>query len=546
MKTVTRALVATLAPLSTVAVLAVVPTSAQAAPVVTTAPATPLAAASAADGLAREPALGISPRTFVGGQLLTWTGDLGVTGRRSIHLQLNMGRPGDTWNDVEGTQRTTDADGSFDFTYLAPSMFNIRYRVIGDGHATPPVLFNAYSQDLTLTSPSRPVPGKAFPLVVDTTPELARRPDVPGPVFPGRTLTLQKRVLTPESALGYANTWQNVATTRTDADGMGRFTPTVDRPGTVVYRVRQENWNADGNRIGWFPSFPTPVSVRTAADWRTQPSARATPAAMTTSTVPDPALRPGPTHSAGTNSSSTFGWGQSLFDFAWNYGQSLSDGPYRGSRMGGWWMDTTAGAGRVSLHNGGLTLDSQRDNVDGPGDVGTTRATLRENASPYGRWEVRLRMKSTENTTRDYRTLVQLVPEKASDYACGAHNITIAALKAHDSAIRFSARSAEQGKRWVGTANDLKFLDQTHHFGVEVAPGHVSWFLDGRAIGSVPSAAASPDVPMTVRLSMVGKGTQEMNRTQAIADWVRGFSLAPGRQVSDGPAMTTHRYHAGC
>ena len=36
---------------------------------------------------------------------------------------------------------------------------------------------------------------------------------------------------------------------------------TVDTPGTVVYRVRQENWFVNGNRIGWHPSFPTYVDV---------------------------------------------------------------------------------------------------------------------------------------------------------------------------------------------------------------------------------------------------------------------------------------------
>ena len=40
-----------------------------------------------------------------------------------------------------------------------------------------------------------------------------------------------------------------------------------------------------------------------------------------------------------------------------------------------------------------------------------------------------------------------------------------------------------------------------------------------------------------MRLSIVGDGQREMNRTELKSDWQRGFSLDKGEQVKNGPAM---------
>ena len=70
-------------------------------------------------------------------------------------------------------------------------------------------------------------------------------------------------------------------------------------------------------------------------------------------------------------------------------------------------QDYADGAGRVSRQNGGLYLDSQRSNAGGPGDFGTTRATLKDTTQAYGRWEARLRLKSAEATAEDFAVLVE-------------------------------------------------------------------------------------------------------------------------------------------
>lgn len=496
------------------------------------------AAPSGAAGATGDATLTVSPGTYVGGQSVTFQGALGQSGERTVTLQFNMNRPGDEWTAIDGFSAQTAADGSFSFDYPAPSMFNISYRVVSGTLATQAWTFDAKSQDLTLDVVSglggtQVLAGVQFTITVDTTPTLARRPDLPPPAFPGRTLTLQQRV--------DGGQWDTLGTTVTDETGMGQFLAVADEPGTVVYRVRQEDYTRDGNQIGWFPSFPTYVQVLdplSPVDKAPEPKPQRT---VTRSSVASVPVRG---NVAATTASQTYGWAPSLWDFAWESGESLTSPPSRGTDPVGWWVDTSDGTGRAAGHNGGLMLDSQRANVDGPGDHGTTAVTMRSNPMKYGRWEVRLRMKSTETVARDYHANLELIPSRARDYHCGAQNITVADVTAHGSTVTFGAK-ALSGKQWSRSVGDLPMNGQARAFAVEVTKKHISWFTDGQLVGTVGSRAV-PDVPMTLRLSLVGDGQREMNRTQAISDWMRGFSLARGERVTGGPALLPGTYTGGC
>ena len=97
----------------------------------------------------------------------------------------------------------------------------------------------------------------------------------------------------------------------------------------------------------------------------------------------------------------------------------------------GRWLDASDGSGRASHNNGGLGLDSRPGASAGPGDRGTTSATLQGNPQKYGRWEIRLRSWSRESSAEDYRVKIELVPDRAADYLCGAQNITVADYGIH-------------------------------------------------------------------------------------------------------------------
>jgi hypothetical protein len=477
--------------------------------------------------------LSVSPHLYVGGQTVTFQGNLGVPGQRRISLQFFMGRPGDVWTKVEGFHRLTAGDGSFKFSYPAPSMFNIEYRVASRVAVTPAYSFDARSQDLVLD----PLPngsglgvgeelsGRPYTIQVDTTPVLPHRPDLPGPVFAGRGLTLQQR--------GGNGGWTTLDTATTDRSGNGSFTLPASPVGSFVYRVREENWTQGGSKVGWFPSFPLAVDVVTVGSG---------PATTTKTTTTSPTIQT-TAGSAARTASSTYRWGPSLWDFGWEQGESLTSRPQRGSDRRGWWLDAATGLGRVAPHNGGLVLDSQR-NWSGPGDFGTTTATLQGNARAYGRWEAKFRFKRSEIGAANYAARIELVPNSPNDYACGARNITVANVPLGGSTVGIGARNG--ARQWQATRQIAVPEDKAVDFAIEVTRRHITWFYNGDPIGTVNNTAAVSDVPLTMRLSLVGDPNKEMNKTEFMSDWQRGWDLHTGSPVTNGASLRRSTFSGGC
>lgn len=471
-----------------------------------------------------------SPATYVGGQAITYTGSLGVAGVRRFILQYHMNRPGDAWTDVRGFSGKTAADGTFSFVFRAPAMFGLRYRVKAGSLKTAAVTFNAKVQDITMWvagpnpasewDPGQPVAGVPFTIAVDTTPE-GLRPESNGlPIFAGRGLTLQRRIDT--------HAWETVGTSEVGADGMGYFPGVVAAaPGTVVYRTIAHDFLSAGNNIGWIQTFPTYVEVLATA-----------PAPEAREAAPSPRVRKATARdglgAASATASSKYGWYPALWDYTWEAGQSLTSPPEIGTVRTGWWQDYADGAGRVSVLNGGLYLDSQRHSA-GPGDFGTTRATLMGTSQTYGRWEARLRLRNTESSAADFKVLVELVPAESADYACGKRNITLAQVAPHSSTMTFGAKA--DTAQWSRTKRIPSLINSAPAVAVEVAKGHITWFWDGKPIGTVKGKAAVSDVPMTLRFSIVGDQGTEYNQVGVHSDWQRSFALGRGKQVTSGPRM---------
>ncbi|GAB3195753.1 hypothetical protein GCM10027062_03370 [Nocardioides hungaricus] len=461
---------------------------------------------------------------YVGGQGLTLTGQLPTTGVRRIWLERHMNRPGDDWTKVEDLpyRGQTNADGSFTMQIRAPDMVGLSYRVRGaqGGGVTPGVTFEPKTQDVTMQV-LNPLNLGALVVVADTTPDLYRRPDTQGlPVFAGRDLTLQRRV----SPTG----WETISTTQVGLDGRGVFLPFLESRGEQVYRVRMEDWTRDGSDVGWQASFPTYVEVGSLLGLLR--SGRPSPAPAPVDRAP--AARA--VEVTGT-AAQKYQWYPVRWGFDWEEGQDLDSPPKNGVRKGRW-IQYTDGAGRAGKHNGGIRLDSGRLVPSGSGDFGTTRATLTGNADAYGRWETRLRMKTFETRSRDMDIVVELVPERASDYQCGRRNITIARYTGAGSQLTFGVNA--MNTRWTRTISAPSLSGNIPAFAVEVAKSHIAWFVNGTPVGVVTGKAAVSDVPMTMRFSLVGEKGTEYKNTSIYSDWQRSFGIDAGTQVKDGPRLT--------
>lgn len=346
---------------------------------------------------------------------------------------------------------------------------------------------------------------------------------------------------------------------------MGYFNGVTAAAGTTVYRVREENWFEDGDRIGWMPSFPTFVQVgsgrvasRTATEVAAPRSTR--PSSQSSSTTTSARVAGENGDVATPTAAEVFGWRPALWDFAWVAGESLTSPPYRGTQRTGWWLDASTGTGRAAKHNGGLELDSQRANVDNDADClrqheawectswGTTSVTLKDAARAYGRWETRVRLNSTDNTQKDFRTLLQLVPAGNPD--CVGKAITMADIAPHATTMKFGVNAMKAKRKWTKTRKVGNINNEAMTVAVEVTKGHISWFLNGKVIGTVKGKAgrkAVSDVPLTMRLSQQGRGEGvELNRSQSVFDWMRGFDLERGKQVKGGQPLKSRKYLRGC
>jgi hypothetical protein len=494
---------------------------AQAGPAHLTATATATATVTTTGSLA------VSPTRYVAGQAVRFVGQLG-TSARTVHLQSNMNRPGDTWVDVSGPTFRTDGTGRFDFWYRAPAMFDISFRVAAPGLVTPAYRFTTAPQELTLAPlggdaqyPFHPVrPGAPFTVVVDTAPAVRSGFGSPPPI-PGRTVTLQRRTA--------PGSWQTVATGTTDAAGTAQFTVTAPASGDLVLRARQERWTAGTNDIGWYASFP--AWFTTTGSGVAEPHTTAVPR----DTSAQSPLRP--------RASDKYRWGTVRYDYGWEQGQSLDSPPSKGQVLTGRWRDTSDGTGRATPFNGGLVLQSKLRHV-GPGDRGTTTVTLANAAQAYGRWEFRLQGRIWETGARPYRFRLELVPAGSAVTTCAPRSIVLADATMGAAGLRFGIRSASSRLVWRRTLTTARLADQPFNVAVEVAKGHVTWFRDGVPIGSVTDPRARLGVPLVPRLSLIGAPGVEMNGAQVNSDWQRSWTLRSGKQVTSRTRLARSAYGA--
>lgn len=210
--------------------------------------------------------LNVTPGSGVyGGQQLTFSGVVGPGGQ-AIWLQ-RRGDSGAAWADVPDSipkPWTTGSDGRFRFTFHAPAMNAVQFRVVSRTAATPAHTFSAEHQEADLLvrelqppfvvwptqkvfeplPPGFAVRDEPYELRVDT---VNRASGDKKPVLPGRAVALQRRQAD--------NSWQHQLGGLLDGAGFADFDGATI-PGEGVYRAVLGDWKENGDDVGWFPSLP--------------------------------------------------------------------------------------------------------------------------------------------------------------------------------------------------------------------------------------------------------------------------------------------------
>ena len=191
------------------------------------------------------------------------------------------------------------------------------------------------------------------------------------------------------------------------------------------------------------------------------------------------------------------------------------------------WSVNAAGRGLVRNQHGMLTLNTTETS-------GTVTATLLGGDRQYGRWEARVRSRQYSTSATPYRVVWELAPTSGdecarsiqpADYPIGSGTAT-----AH---VRNDGQDFATGK-----ALDLG-KDVFHTYAVEVAPDHVSWFVDTRVVMTERRDAARSGSTYRMRFRMVAPPGARMNRSRMQMDWARYYTLdRPSAQPITAPPAT--------
>jgi hypothetical protein len=204
---------------------------------------------------------------------------------------------------------------------------------------------------------------------------------------------------------------------------------------------------------------------------------------------------------------------------------------------------THVGKGTLRTTNGMLTLQGRR------GDIS---AIWTGNARRQGRWEVRLRtaeLKAPRADLADYTVRVALVPARLQDVHCGAQQATL---------LDYSPAAPRSAGLSLRALPDLAFdttvstrrtvgADQWHEFAIEIAPDHVSWFVDAKVVATQRTGTPFFSVPLRMQVSLVSTPDTAMQPTRVQLDWARYWTLRkPSKLPVDAPPPTSGTYADAC
>lgn len=237
--------------------------------------------------------------------------------------------------------------------------------------------------------------------------------------------------------------------------------------------------------------------------------------------LPAQAEEPGPIHAGNT--------------FGWYRGNTLTRYEFRG-HTDAWWK--VRGRGVVQNQHGMLTLNTTKR--------GSVSATLDRAGHRYGRWEIRLRAKRYSTSGANYRVLTELVPAGRRKQHCGGRNIALESFKLGSNRAKHYIHTLPENTfrafRGMNLAND-----RWHTFAVEVAPKHISWFVDSRVVSTERRPAALSGVPLTVRFTMKAVPGRTMNQSRMQMDWLRHWGYQhPTRKSIKAPRTTLSRFADAC
>jgi hypothetical protein len=200
----------------------------------------------------------------------------------------------------------------------------------------------------------------------------------------------------------------------------------------------------------------------------------------------------------------------------------------------------TNGQGTIGQQNGMLTIQAGADS-------GTVEVWPLDTAAAAtnGRWEARIRAYERSSTGEQYRFTWELVPVSGDD-SCGADRIVLGSYVPGATRVRGFVNTMPDHSFTYSRARDLRSR-AWHTYAVEVAPDHISWFVDTKVMRTETRPAALAGVSYRPELVMEAVPGSTMRPSWFQADWVRYYSLKrPNARSIEAPVMRRTTYAGDC
>ena len=192
--------------------------------------------------------------------------------------------------------------------------------------------------------------------------------------------------------------------------------------------------------------------------------------------------------------SQTWGWGASLWDYDWGFGEDFDTEPYRGT-----WL-----RGPLAGH---LGRDRPRRSVQRrAGAAEQARAHRRRRPRHHhgdaaeqlsGTRPLEFRLQGHAWRAWPYRFLLELVPEGAPEAACSPASIVVADVVMGTPGLGLGVRSRPGSAGPVGREGPL--AEAPFNMAVEVGRKHITWFRDAKPVFTLKGRRAQPGAPLVPR-----------------------------------------------
>lgn len=156
----------------------------------------------------------------------------------------------------------------------------------------------------------------------------------------------------------------------------------------------------------------------------------------------------------------------------------------------------------------------------------------------FGRWEARMRV-DKQGPGEAYHAVVALIPVGVP-YSDGAGDLDFAEADADSGLVNVFVHHPPSKQTYASVSVDLA---EWHTYAIEVAPDHISWFVDGRIAMTTTQRSAITGTEWTVNIQLDAYYPSGMASSNMQVDYLRFYPLPEsGAPLHPGPVPKTDDY----